>query len=88
MLELVALYFVFREAGRLALEKGYSPLRWKIHAFMAWFFGELVGVFIVLTYFPDQLTTMLIIGICMAYLSYLVLKKYWDTLPYNPQDHD
>ena len=88
MLELIALYFIFREAGRLAVEKGYSPIRWRVQAFMAWFFGELAGIYIVMAYFPDQLITMLIIGISMAYLAYLILKRYWTTLPYNPQDHD
>ena len=88
MLELIALYFIFREAGRLAVEKGYSPVRWRIQALMAWFFGEIMGIYIVLAYFPDQLITMLVIGISMAYLSYLILKKYWDTLPYKSHDHD
>ena len=88
MLELIALYLIYKEAGRLAVEKGYSAVRWRTHAFMVWLFGEITGMFIVLTYFPDQLMTMLIIGISMAYLSYLILKKYWDTLPSNPQNHD
>jgi len=88
MLELVALYFIFREAGRLAVEKGYNPIRWRVQAFLAWFVGEIFGISIVFTYFPNQLITAIVIGICMAYLSYLILKKYWDTLPYNAQDHD
>jgi len=88
MFELIALYFVFRETGRLAVEKGYNPIRWRIQAFMAWFFGEITGMLIVMTYFPNQIITMLIIGLSMAYLAYLLLKQYWATLPYNPQDHD
>ncbi len=88
MFELIALYFIFREAGRLAVEKGYSSIRWRIQDLIAWFLGEMVGMLIVMTYFPDQLITMLIIGISMAYLAYLLLKQYWATLPYNSQDHD
>ncbi|MDF2453564.1 MAG: hypothetical protein K0S26_3068 [Bacteroidota bacterium] len=88
MLELVALYFIFREAGRLAVEKGYSPVRWRIQAFLAWFFGEITGMFIVIAYFPNQIITMVIIGICSAYLSYLLLKQYWANLPLKLHDHD
>ncbi|HSZ72900.1 MAG TPA: hypothetical protein VK750_09505 [Cytophagaceae bacterium] len=88
MLDPIFLYFIYKESGRLAIEKGYSAARWRTHAFMVWFFGELTGVGIVMTYFPTQQLTMVLIGLSMAYLSYLLLKKYWETLPYNPQDHD
>ena len=88
MLDPIFLYFIYKEAKRLAQEKGYSAARWIIHAFMAWFFGEMLGVAIVLSYFPEQTLTMVIIGLSMAYLSYLILKRYWASLPYNPEDHD
>lgn len=88
MLELIALYFIYKEAGCLASEKGYSPARWRTRAIITWFLGELTGLFVMMTYFPGQLMVSLIIGISMVYLSYLILKKHWDTLPYNPQNHD
>jgi hypothetical protein len=46
MLELIALYLIFKEAGKLAVEKGYNPIRWRIQAIAAWFLGEIMGVYI------------------------------------------
>jgi hypothetical protein len=81
MLEIIALYFIVKEVGRIADEKGYPGLPWKITVVLAWFFAEFIGMMIVQIYFPNQLLIMMAIGLCMAYLSYLLLKQYWLSLP-------
>jgi hypothetical protein len=88
MLEIIALYFIVREVGRIANEKGYPPLPWKVTVVLAWFFAELTGMMIVQIYFPNQLLIMMLIGLCMAYLSYLLLKQYWLSLPDLNEEHD
>ena len=88
MLEIIALYFILKEVGKLAHEKGYSALRWKVNMVLAWIFGEFTGVFLVQIFYPGQLWMMLVIGLSMAYLSYLLLRQYWLNLPDKHEEDD
>jgi len=88
MLELIALYFLLKNVKSLAEQKGYSILRWKIMMVLTWFMAEFTGFIIVQTYFPNQLLIMMAIGLCMAYLSYLLLMQYWSSLPNINEEED
>ncbi len=81
MLEILALYFLLKNVKKLAEEKGYSVLRLKISMVMTWFLAELTGMMVVQVYFPGNIFILIAIGLCMAYLSYLLLMKYWSSLP-------
>ena len=39
-------------------------------------------------FYPGQLWMMLVIGLSMAYLSYLLLKQYWLNLPDKHEEDD
>jgi hypothetical protein len=55
---------------------------------LAWIFGEFTGVLLVQSFYPGQLWMMLVIGLSMAYLSYLLLKQYWLSLPDKNEEDD
>lgn len=88
MLEIIALYFILKEVGKIAEAKGHSPWQWKITMILAWFFAEFSGMLLVQALFPNQLIIMIAIGLCMAYLSYLLLKQYWLSLPDINEEDD
>ena len=89
MIEIIIIYFLLKEVHKLAIQKGQNPLRWKIRAFMAWLLGEIIGVMICLTFFPDQLLILMFLGLSFAYLSFLLLKKQWESLPdVEPHEED
>jgi hypothetical protein len=48
---------------------------------MAWLLGEIIGVMLCLVFFPDQLLILMFLGLSFAYLSFLLLKKQWESLP-------
>lgn len=77
MLEIIALIFLVRHIGRIAIQKGESVLKWRMYAVLAWIGMELVGGLVALMFFsPQNLVSILIVAIGFAITGYyLVLKK-------------
>jgi hypothetical protein len=44
MLEIIALIFITKSIGKLALQKGLKPRTWKIYTIAGWFAAEIIGV--------------------------------------------
>ena len=51
MLEILALIYLTRSIGQLALNKGLKPGTWKLYTVLAWFAGEITGLIIGFTMF-------------------------------------
>jgi len=43
MLEIIALIYISKEMGKLALQKGLKPRTWKLYAIAGWFAAEIFG---------------------------------------------
>lgn len=46
MLDIIILYFLANNIGKLAIQKGESASRWKVYTILAWIAGGIIGIFI------------------------------------------
>jgi hypothetical protein len=82
MIEIVVLYFLLKNLGTLAREKGQSSLQWVIFGLLAWILGEFSGIVLVLNFIgQDYLIFSMFFGIGMAYLFFLIVKSKLQGLP-------
>lgn len=89
MLDLILLFFLTREIGKLALRKGLKPNTWKIYNVVGWLAGELVGVVIgVLIFGVDNLISVQLIAFAFAITSYFIIKAQLNKLPDIEDDID
>ena len=89
MLDLIVLYFLTREIGRLAFRKGLKPLTWKIYNVLGWLSAELIGVVIgVLIFGMDNLVSVQLIAFAFAITSYFIIKAQLNKLPDHDLDDD
>jgi len=82
MIEIVVLYFLIRQLGRIAEQKGLPVINWKINGILAWVGGEFLGFFLILNLTNTQdLILSALFAIGMGYLSFLLLKQYLQSRP-------
>ena len=82
MLEIVALYFLTKQMGKMASDKGLKPGAWKFYTILAWIVGELIGVIIGISIFgKDNLFSIVLVGIAGAFTGYLYIKSLLSKKP-------
>ena len=82
MIELIALIFITREIGRLAVQKGLRHGKWKFVCIGFWFALEFVGVIAGLLIFSvDNIVSIALLALAFAFTSYFILKNYLEKLP-------
>lgn len=76
MIDIIALIFIVREIGKLAIQKGLNPTAWKIYVVAAWLTAEIIGfVFGFMFFEMDNLFSVMIVGLMFAFSGYLIVKK-------------
>jgi len=76
MLEILALIFLTRDVGKIALKKGLKPGMWKLYAVLAWFAGEIPGIIIgVLLFGIDNLISVELVAVAGALTGFLILRS-------------
>jgi hypothetical protein len=76
MLEIIALIFLAKEIGRIAVDKGLKPGTWKLYMVLAWIAGEFVGAVIgVLIFGVDNLISVELVAVTGAITGYIILKN-------------
>ena len=82
MIEIAILYFLVRQLGRLAEQKGLPPFKWKINGIFAWVGGEFLGFFTILELTKTQnIVLSMLFAIGTGYLFFLLLKQYLQSMP-------
>lgn len=82
MLEIIALFFLVRHIGRVAMQKGENVLKWRIYAILAWVGMELLGGVVALMFFaPENIVSILIVAIGFAITGYYLVLKRLQELP-------
>jgi len=82
MIEIIALIFLCRHMGRLALSKGERPLKWKVITIVCWFAAEIVGLVLGAMFLgTSNLLGLMLIGLMSAVGGYLVAKAQLEKLP-------
>ncbi len=81
-MDLIILFFLAREIGRLALKKGLKSITWKIYTAVAWIISEIIGLMIGFLFFDkDNLFSIGMIGLTFALTSYFIIKAQLNKLP-------
>jgi hypothetical protein len=82
MLEIIALVFLTREIGRLAIKKGLKPISWKIYTIAGWILSEILGLMVgIMIFGEDNLFSVMMIGIAFAITSYFIIKAQLNKMP-------
>jgi hypothetical protein len=82
MLEIIALIFLTREIGRLAVKKGLKPISWKIYTIAGWVLSEILGLMVgIMIFGEDNLFSVMMIGITFAITSYFIIKAQLNKMP-------
>lgn len=82
MLEIIALIFLTKDVGKIAMAKGLKPLTWKIYTVVAWIISEIIGLFVGALFFgTDNLFSVVMIGLTFAITSYFIIKARLNKLP-------
>jgi len=82
MLEIFALIFLTKSIGKLAEEKGLKPGTWKLYTVLAWFGGEITGLFIGLSIFGMERVVMaLLVAIPCAIGGYHIIRSTLQNKP-------
>jgi len=87
MLEIIALIFLTKEIGKLAVSKGLKSATWKIYTILAWIAGEFMGAIIGLLIFGiNNLFSVILVGIAGAFTGYVILKSFLSKKPDMPEE--
>ena len=88
MLEIIALIFLTKNIGNLALDKGLKPGTWKLYTVLAWFASEIVGIALGIVIFgSENIFPAILVGIAAAITSYFIIKSTLEKKP-NVMDDD
>jgi hypothetical protein len=89
MLDLIILYFLTKEIGKLASQKGLKPINWKIYTIISWITSEIVGLFVgIMIFGVHNLFSIILVGIAFAITSYYLIKAQLNRLPDKTLDDD
>lgn len=82
MLEIIILYFLAKDIGKLARKKGLKPSTWQLYLVLGWIFAEMTGVVLGILFFGmNNLITVLLIAIGFALSSYYFLHSRLNKFP-------
>lgn len=89
MLDIIVLYFLAKEIGKIAQRKGVKAFTWKLYTVLGWFFSEILGIIIGLMFFSiDNIISIILVGLAFAFTSYFFIKSQLNKLPDQGLDDD
>ena len=89
MLEIIALIYLTKKIGTLALDKGQKEGKWKLILVLAWIAAEITGIIIGKIIFgKEDLVGSILIGLGCAGTSYFLVHGYLTKMPANISDDD
>jgi uncharacterized membrane protein YfcA len=82
MLEVIALYFLCKKIGVIAIQKGLTPRTWKWYTVLAWILTEMIGVLLgIIFYGENNLEPVMLLGLISAFGGYLIIKFILEKKP-------
>lgn len=89
VLDLIVLFFLTREIGRIAFRKGLKPVSWKIYNVVGWLGAELIGILIgIMVFGADNLVSVQLFAFAFAITSYFIIKAQLNKLPDQDMDEE
>ncbi len=84
MLEIIALIFLTKKIGQIAVSKGLKPGSWKLYTILAWIAFEFTGLIagiMLFGYDRNNLFGILGFGLVCAFGGYLLVKSILEKRP-------
>ncbi len=82
MLDIVLLYFLTKNIGKIAITKGLPPTKWKWITVLLWLVFEMIGLMIgVILFGTANLYSLMAFGLVCAFGGYLTVKYILDNKP-------
>lgn len=84
MLEIIALIFLCKMNGTLALKKGLKPGSWKLYTIFAWIAAEITGMVLGISFFgfgKNDIYSLMAIGLVSAFGGYLIVRAILEKKP-------
>lgn len=82
MIEIVALFFLCRLNGQIAIKKGLPHKKWWFNTILAWFVAEIFGWIIGAAFFGiSNLYAVLGTGLFAAFGGYLFIRNILENMP-------
>jgi hypothetical protein len=87
MLEIIALIYLTRKMGDLALSKGLRPRTWKVYTLLAWIGAEFLGFIIgIMLFGTGNIIGLMLFGLICAVGGYLYVHALLEKQPGNTDD--
>ncbi len=82
MVEIIALIFLTRRIGRMAIRKGLKPLTWKAYTILSWLLCEITGIVIAICLFgQNDLFGIVSIALVCAFGGFLIVRAILERKP-------
>ena len=89
MLEIIALIFITKHIGKLAIQKGLKPGTWKIYTVICWFVFEIIGFIVGMFLFnQSDLIALMLLGLVCAFGGFLLIRSILQKKPNITPDED
>lgn len=87
MLEIIALIFLTKNIGALAIQKGLKPGTWKLYTVLAWFGAEILGIILGFAVGgEDGFALAFLLGVSFAIGSFFIVKANLKKRPDNMEE--
>ncbi len=82
MLEIIALIFLTKKNGALAIQKGLKSGTWKLYTVLAWIGAEVMGaIFGFIAFGQDNTVVAILFGLLCAVGSYFIVRSILNKKP-------
>lgn len=84
MLEIIALIFLCKMNGALALKKGLKPGSWKLYTIFAWIVAEITGMTLGIIFLgldKKDIAGLITVGLTSAFGGYLIIRAILEKKP-------
>ncbi len=82
MIEIILLFILSRENGKLAELKGLNGTRWIIYTIIAWMIGEFIGLVIaVMMFSPNNIISIILTALLFGLAGYHFTRSHLQRLP-------
>ena len=95
MVDIIALYFICKKMGKLAIQKGLKPGVWKLYTVLAWFGAGMFGILFLGMGFYTQVNDIIenfllimLIGLFSSFGGYLIIKSVLQKKPDSFDERD
>lgn len=90
MLEILAIIFLSRKNGQLAIQKGLKSGTWRFYTVLAWILTEIIGMLlgiILLGIGKENFGALMLIGLASAFGGYLIVRAILEKKPDNEEEN-